>query len=59
MKGTLAVLISLGKSSPANGLFLGPDIEMDSSQDVALDGGESIPFPGSGGGLAVLLLLGR
>ncbi|PGG97175.1 hypothetical protein AJ79_09312 [Helicocarpus griseus UAMH5409] len=56
-KKKVAVIVAVGKLSPSNGLFLGEDIEMDSGQDVVFGGGEPITFPGSGGGLAILLLL--
>ncbi|OJD28589.1 hypothetical protein ACJ73_00030 [Blastomyces percursus] len=56
-KKKVAVVTALGKLSHSNGLFLGKTVEMDSGQDVVFGGEEPITFPGSGGGLAILLLL--
>lgn len=56
-KNGQAIIIALGKLDHTNGLFLGKDIELYSGQDVIFGGGESITFPGEGGGLALLLFL--
>lgn len=47
------VWIALGRLGPHNGV----PWEMESGQDMCLDGHESITFSGKAGGLAVLLLL--
>lgn len=52
-KTKIAILIALGALKPGNGLFLGPGLEMDNGQDIALGGEESITLSGNGGcGLA-------
>lgn len=53
----VAVLIALDNLSHKNGLFLDEAAEMGSGKDVVFGGWEHITFPGSGGGLAILLLL--
>lgn len=52
-KTSIIVWIALGKLGVDNGFIY----EMESGQDMSLDGREGIPFSGNGGGLAVLLLL--
>lgn len=49
----IIVWIALGKLGIHNGFFH----EMESGQDMSLDGHERITFSGKAGGLAVLLLL--
>jgi hypothetical protein len=49
----IIVWIALGKLGIDNGFLH----EMESGQDMSLDGHERITFSGKGGGLAVLLLL--
>lgn len=52
-KTKVVVWIALGRL----GLHNGVPYEMDSGQDMSMDGRESITFTGKAGGLAVLLLL--
>ncbi|KAJ5982682.1 hypothetical protein N7451_012782 [Penicillium sp. IBT 35674x] len=52
-KTKVIVWIALGKLGSDNGLLY----EMESGQDMSLDGHEKITFSGKAGGLAVLLLL--
>jgi hypothetical protein len=55
------IFIALGKWNRENGLFVHKDLsedhELKSGDDLSLNGGDELIFPGKGGGVVVVLLL--
>jgi hypothetical protein len=52
----IVVLIALSEWNSKNGFFLS-DVEMERGEDIILNGGDEIVFPGSGGGLVIIFYL--
>jgi hypothetical protein len=55
-KTQIVVLIALNKWNKENGFFLS-DVAMESGEDIILNGGDEIVFPGPGGGLVIIFYL--
>ena len=49
-------MIALGVLNTRNGLFF-EGVEMNSGEDIGVNGGEELRFSGTGGGLAIMLFL--
>ena len=53
-KDFVVVLVALETWNQNNGFFLS-DVELASGEDVIVNGGDEITFPGHGGGLVIIL----